>query len=117
MLSSTRRCSLLVGTVCLGLALAAPMNPPVQAAGRKAPPGQAAESMNMRLVGHHDMQGRSIYKGHIQEQNGRFIAYVGHHGGSAFNPLTGVDEPLPIFVYSRRFLQEPTRASFYLGRL
>jgi hypothetical protein len=66
------------------------MNPPVQAAG---PPGNAAESKNMRLVGHDDMQGRSIYKGHVQEQNGRFIAYVGHHGGEAFNPLTGRVEP------------------------
>ncbi len=88
MFPSTKRSSLLVGTVFLGLALAAPMNPPVQAAG-----GQRAESKNMRLVGHHDMQGRSIYKGHVQEQNGRFIAYVGHHGGEAFNPLTGLVEP------------------------
>jgi hypothetical protein len=47
----------------------------------------------MRLVGHNDLQARSAYKGHVQEQNGRFIAYVGHHGGEAFNPLTGRVEP------------------------
>lgn len=68
---------------------------PVQAAENKGPPGQAAESNNMRLVGHNDTQGRSIYKGHVQKQNGRYIAYVGHHGEGAghFNPLTGVVEP------------------------
>jgi len=93
MFSLTKRLSIVVGTVCLGLALAAPMNPAAQAAGRKAPPGNAAESKNMRLVGYNDVQARSIYRGHIQEQNGRFIAYIGHHGGSAFNPLTGVVEP------------------------
>ena len=84
--------SLLVGTACLALTLAAP----VDAKGKgKGPPGKAAESKNMRLVGHDDMQGRSIYKGHVQEQNGRFIAYVGHHGEGAghLNPLTGMVEP------------------------
>ncbi len=50
------------------------------------------DKKNMKLVGLHDIQGRSIYKGHVQEQNGRFIAYLGHHGGSAFNPLTGMFE-------------------------
>lgn len=48
---------------------------------------------NMRLVGHHDMQARSIYNGHVREQGGRFIAYVGYHAGSALNPDTGVVEP------------------------
>ena len=48
---------------------------------------------NMELVGHHDMQARSIYNGHVREQGGRFIAYVGYHDGEAFNPLTGKDEP------------------------
>ncbi len=83
----TKRFSLLAGTVCLGLTLAASTIPPVQAAG--GAPGKAAESMNMRLVGVDDLQGRSVYRGHVQEQDGRFIAYIGHHGGSAFNPLTG----------------------------
>jgi len=48
-----------------------------------------AESENMRLLGHHDLQGRSAYWGVIQQQGLRWIAYVGHHGGDAFNPLTG----------------------------
>src|SRR3989475_4217413 len=26
------------------------------------------------------------------QQRGRFVAYVGHHGGRARNPLTGADE-------------------------
>lgn len=44
---------------------------------------------NMRLVGHHDLQARSAYHGVIKEQDGRWIAYIGHHGGTAFNPLSG----------------------------
>lgn len=47
---------------------------------------------NMKLVGHDDLQARSAYQPIIQEQNGRWIAYVGHHNGSALNPLTGVIE-------------------------
>jgi hypothetical protein len=52
----------------------------------------AEEAFNMRLLGHHDLQGRSAYWGVIQQQGLRWIAYVGHHGGVAFNPLTGMVE-------------------------
>ena len=65
------------------------------------PTGQAAEGKNMRLVGHDDLQGRSVYKGEVHEENGRFIAYVGHgddpdsgrNPGERLNPLTGAVEP------------------------
>jgi hypothetical protein len=50
------------------------------------------ESSNMALVGYSDLQGRSAFQPVIVEQNGRWIAYVGHHGGSAVNPLTGTNE-------------------------
>jgi hypothetical protein len=58
---------------------------------------QAAPSRNMELVGYDDLQGRSAYQPTIQNQNGRWIAYIGHHGGSANNPkplnvLTGQSE-------------------------
>ncbi|SNS56031.1 Uncharacterized conserved protein [Noviherbaspirillum humi] len=43
----------------------------------------------MRLVGHDDLQGRSAYQPIIHAQGNRWIAYVGHHGGKAPNPLTG----------------------------
>ena len=46
----------------------------------------------MELVGHDDLQGRSAYQPTPHLQRGRWIAYVGHHGGRARNPLTGVDE-------------------------
>src|ERR1041385_8012948 len=59
-------------------ALAAP-------AAEKGPP----EAQNMRLAGAEDLQGRSAYQPVIQQQGGRWIAYIGHHGGSALNPLTG----------------------------
>jgi hypothetical protein len=46
----------------------------------------------MRLVGAHDLQARSAYQPIIVKQGDRFIAYVGHHGGSKPNPLTGATE-------------------------
>jgi len=59
------------------------------------PPGHAqhaASASNMALLGHHDLQGRSAYQPVIHEQNGRWIAYIGHHGGRAVNSLTGREE-------------------------
>jgi len=51
------------------------------------------ESKNMELVGYSDLQGRSAYQPTIHKQGNRWIAYIGHHGGSAMNPLTGKMEP------------------------
>ena len=56
------------------------------------PRGHGAEAHDMELVGHDDLQGRSAYQPTIHRQRGRVIAYVGHHGGKARNPLTGRDE-------------------------
>ena len=52
----------------------------------------AASASNMVLLGHHDLQGRSAYQPVIHEQNGRWIAYVGHHGGRTVNSLTGRED-------------------------
>jgi hypothetical protein len=43
----------------------------------------------MRLVGQDDLQARSAYQPVIHRQGDRWIAYVGHHGGSRLNALTG----------------------------
>ena len=61
-------------------------NAPTQ---RPAPAQMKEEAVNMQLVGFNDLQGRSAYQPTIHQQGGRWIAYVGHHGGSALNPLTG----------------------------
>ena len=53
---------------------------------------QRAEKSNMDLVGYNDLQGRSSYQPIVHKQGDRFIAYVGHHGGSALNSLTGKQE-------------------------
>jgi hypothetical protein len=55
------------------------------------------ESRDMELVGYHDLQARSAYQPLVREQNGRWIAYIGHHGGTEkvpkpVNPLTGKPE-------------------------
>jgi len=52
---------------------------------------------DMALVGYDDLQARSAYQPTIHQQSGRWIAYVGHHGGTTAvpkprNPLTGADE-------------------------
>jgi hypothetical protein len=82
MIFEIKRFSLLAGVACLGMTLATA----VWAAPDKA------ESKNLKLVGYNDLQARSAYKGHVQKQNGRYIAYIGHHGGTEFNPLTLTDE-------------------------
>ncbi len=59
--------------------------------------GDPPEVSNMRLVGYSDLQARSSYQPTIHKQGNRYIAYVGHHGGSGdhpkpFNPLTRAEE-------------------------
>jgi hypothetical protein len=59
--------------------------------------GTTPEAHNMVLLGTNDLQGRSAYQPTIHLQNGRWIAYIGHHGGTEkipapFNPLTGKNE-------------------------
>src|SRR5438105_2112368 len=51
-----------------------------------------SSASNMALLGHDDLQGRSAYQPLVRENRGRWIAYVGHHGGKTMNPLTGRDE-------------------------
>ena len=46
----------------------------------------------MALLGHNPLQARSAYQPIIHQQGSRWIAYIGHHGGSAFNPLTNAVE-------------------------
>jgi hypothetical protein len=57
----------------------------------------APESRDMALVGFNDLQARSAYQPTIHQQGGRWIAYIGHHGGTKeapkpVNPLTGLAE-------------------------
>src|SRR5262249_52834483 len=77
--------SILLGFVLVLLAT-------VPAASQTPTRGHGAESHDMELVAHDDLQRRSAYPPTIQKQRARYIAYVGHHGGHARNPLTGVDE-------------------------
>src|SRR5207302_5596666 len=53
---------------------------------------QPAEKSNMELVGSSDLQGRSAYQPLVHKQGDRWIAYIGHHGGSTINSLTGKPE-------------------------
>ena len=60
--------------------------------------GAPPEASNMRLAGWSDLQARSAYQPTIHQQGNRWIAYIGHHGGTddiptPVNPLTGNAEP------------------------
>ncbi len=60
------------------------------------PPSEAQKkprANNMDLVGYNDLQARSAYQPVVQKQGNRWIAYVGHHGGEALNPMNGKMEP------------------------
>src|SRR5262245_42688173 len=59
----------------------------------KPGPIDKQSAWNMELVGHNDLQGRSAYQPLIINQDGREIAYVGHHDEDlVLNPLTGKKE-------------------------
>ena len=73
----------------------------------------AEEANNARLVGLNDLQARSAYQPIIQEQDGRWIAYVGHHAGTAFNPLNGQVEENGVSIVD---VTNPRRP-FYLHHL
>jgi hypothetical protein len=74
---------------------------PIPLNGSAAPPyprpqnGETQSQWNSELAGWNDLQGRSAYQPIIISQDGRFIAYVGHHATahSPMNPLTGKAEP------------------------
>jgi hypothetical protein len=81
----------LASTMLAALGLASAANGEMQKIG--APP----EASNMRLVGYNDLQARSAYQPTIVHQGDRYLAYIGHHGGTAdipkpVNPLTGQPE-------------------------
>jgi hypothetical protein len=82
-----------LATLAAGLALASPLRAE-QAQTIGAPP----EASNMELVGHDGLQARAAYQPTIHHQGDRWIAYIGHHGGTdavaaPVNPMTGKAEP------------------------
>jgi hypothetical protein len=59
--------------------------------------GDPPEARNMRLVGYSDLQARSAYQPTVYHHGNRYIAYIGHHGGTRdvpkpINRLTGQAE-------------------------
>src|ERR1700759_354894 len=59
--------------------------------------GDPPEAKNMRLGGYKDLQAPSAYQPTIHHQGNRYIAYIGHHGGTPdvpkpINRLTGQAE-------------------------
>jgi hypothetical protein len=77
----------------LAIGLAAPLMSQSSSAHAQAAP----EAKDMTLLGFNDLQARSAYQPLVREQNGRWILYVGHHGGTEKTPkpvnaLTGVEE-------------------------
>jgi len=53
--------------------------------------GAPPEASNMKLVGTSDLQARSAYQPTIHHQGDRWIAYIGHHGGT--DEISGAAQP------------------------
>ena len=70
----------IVRAVCAAVGLMTLVAVPAVAQAPKL--GDPPEAKNMRLVGYNDLQARSAYQPIIQKQGNRYIAYVGHHGGT-----------------------------------
>ena len=47
------------------------------------------DAVDLRLVGHDDLQARSAYQPVVHAYGERRILFVGHHAGEAPNPQTG----------------------------
>src|SRR5262245_60564740 len=59
--------------------------------------GDPPEAKNMQHVGWNDLQARSAYQPTIHKYGSRYIAFIGHHGGTQgvakpINPITGQAE-------------------------
>lgn len=85
----------MIRTWCLASAVALAAAPAL--AQQQQQIGAPPEALNMRLVGYNDLQARSAYQPVIHRQGDRYIAYIGHHGGTPevpkpMNPLTGQAE-------------------------
>src|SRR4030081_933711 len=91
---------MLIRVLCAAALLFTTLCPPgAQAQVRPGTPkiGDPPEAWNMRLAGYSDLQARSAYQPTIHKQGDRYIAYIGHHGGTkavpqAMNPMTGKAE-------------------------
>jgi hypothetical protein len=93
MRTSSFRRRLVLANICILALLGAVVASSAEEQRIGAPP----EAMNMRLVGYNDLQARSAYQPTIHRQGNRYIAYIGHHGGTPdvpkpVNPLTGQAE-------------------------
>jgi hypothetical protein len=84
--------------IAFGFALLLPWIAVAPGAAEEQKMGNPPEALNMRLVGFNDLQARSAYQPTIHHQGDRWIAYIGHHGGTddipePVNPATGKAEP------------------------
>jgi len=81
----------------MGLVLAVARFGTVPAFAQSPKIGDPPEAKNMKLLGHDELQARSAYQPTIHHQGDRWIAYIGHHGGTTaipkpINPMTGQAE-------------------------
>lgn len=73
-----------------------------------------AEGRNMNLVGYNDLQARSAYMPVIHQQGNRRIAYIGHHGGAARNPMTGQEELNGTSIVDVTDPKDPKEIAYYI---
>jgi hypothetical protein len=83
-----------MGAAATGAAVAAGAGGVTAAGARRRQGRDRADRKNLELAGFDDLQARSAYQPLVEFNPiaRRWIAYVGHHAGSAPNPLTGTTE-------------------------
>jgi len=74
-----------------------------------APADDGVSNLNLRLVGHNDLQARSAYQPIVHRYGERRILFVGHHAGEALNPATGQIEKNGLSVVD---VTDPTRPTY-----
>lgn len=84
----------LASLVAVALAAAVPQGAGAQqaAASKGARDASGGEGWNMRLLSHHDLDGRAAYQPTIHRYGDRYILFVGHHEGVHVNSLNGKKE-------------------------
>jgi hypothetical protein len=73
------------------------------------PPDDGVSNLDLRLVGHNDLQARSAYQPIVHAYGARRILFVGHHAGEALNPATGMLEKNGLSIVD---VTDPTRPTY-----
>lgn len=114
------RTTILRAAAAAAAAMAVACSPPPSSsapASAATPPlpvaAEPTASVDLRLVGHNDLQARSAYQPLVHRYGERRILFVGHHAGEGLNPITGLLEKNGLSILD---VSDPTKP-VYLAHL